>query len=118
MNMRRVTLALVAVALCCASLLLVTIVAPSRAVGQLARPASPAYSTTLSATKDSYVDQAFPGTNFGTYLEMSVGQSSGNERRALVQFDLSSLPTSGGRWCSSTSPRCRPTHRSPPPRCG
>lgn len=91
MNIRRTVLPLVAVALCCALLPLHRFMPQSNAL-QAAFVVAPSYSTTLSAVKDAFVDEGFPSANYGTFHELSVGLSSGSERRALIQFDLSTLP--------------------------
>ena len=60
---------------------------PDAPTGVCAAGAIPTYTLMFTATKDAYVNQAFPSNNYGT-ADLYVGQ----QRRALVQFNLSALP--------------------------
>ena len=45
------------------------------------------------STADSYVNQALPGTNYGTATTMYIQAKTKTAKRALAQFDLSSIPS-------------------------
>ena len=45
------------------------------------------------SSADSYVSSTNANTNYGTQTGMDVDRGSSNRRRALVQFDLSAIPT-------------------------
>lgn len=45
-----------------------------------------------AVSQNTYVDQSSPGSSFGTSDTLLVGASGGAARRALLKFDLSSLP--------------------------
>lgn len=46
---------------------------------------------TLSATADTFINQAAPATNYGTSTVIDVDGNAGAARRGLIRFDLSSL---------------------------
>jgi hypothetical protein len=47
---------------------------------------------TFSASKDTYIDEGQPDTNFGA-VGLSIGQNgSGEDRYLLLEFDISSIP--------------------------
>lgn len=47
----------------------------------------------LSPTADAWIEARFPGANHGTDATLALLRSGGDERRALLRFDVSSLPT-------------------------
>jgi hypothetical protein len=50
-------------------------------------------STTFQPSEqDSYIDENAPDTNYGSDIELSVYSRNNQNRRSLLQFDLSSLP--------------------------
>jgi hypothetical protein len=60
----------------------------------LASVAVSAQATTLTPNQDSYVRQDAATTNYGTSTSLNAqSQNSSRNRRAFVQFDLSSVPT-------------------------
>lgn len=58
---------------------------------------TPAHAAPISAATDAYVDSARPGNNLGGAdpNALYVYNRSGREMRSLIQFDVSSIPTSG-----------------------
>lgn len=58
---------------------------------------TPAHAATLSATMDAYVDSANPGYPWGDWdaTNLYLLKPDGRDTRPLVQFDVSSIPTSG-----------------------
>ena len=55
-----------------------------------------AYCATLqvSATRDSYIDAGSPDSNYGSEAALYVESYDAQQRRTLVQFDLSTIPPS------------------------
>jgi hypothetical protein len=56
------------------------------------RPASAA-TLTFGPSADTYVNQASPGTSYGTSPDLNVRGGSGSERRALLAFSVSGIPS-------------------------
>lgn len=60
---------------------------------QLVPPAR-ADSSTLSVSRDAHIQEDDPTANFGSANDLKVrSKSEGNNRRALVEFDLSAIPS-------------------------
>ena len=67
-------------------------------------------SQTVTASADSWVDQGGPGSNFGSDSVLKVNSKGpSNNMRALVQFNLPSLPSG----CSLTGATLRLYNKSP-----
>lgn len=54
-----------------------------------------AYCSTLqfTASQDSYIDAENPDSNYGSEAELCVESYDAKQRRTLIQFDLSSIPS-------------------------
>jgi hypothetical protein len=47
---------------------------------------------TVYANKDTYLQESTPNANFGSSTELQVNPVPGNQKRALIGFDLSTIP--------------------------
>jgi uncharacterized repeat protein (TIGR02543 family) len=65
-------------------------------VGLVPQTAFAATTVSFGASKDTYIDQNQPTTNFGSANDLDVksadGHPSSNNKRALIAFNLSSIP--------------------------
>ncbi len=82
------------------SSLVVALILALLAVAARFTPATAATTTTFLAAEDTYVDSSKPTTNFGGILTLWVHGSSPT-RRALLRFNLSSIPA-GAQISSAT----------------
>jgi len=50
------------------------------------------YTTTIYASKDTFISEANPTSNFGNSLYIKAGRSSGKDRHILIYFSLNTIP--------------------------